>query len=327
MVQNRSFFIGKTLYIIVILASMPGIYSFEKYFEKLTVLTKATYEQTVHWEHAAVIRSLRQGLELLHIPFNYNPSLLADVGDSVLVVSGDEALSQALELKRQKRIKKLFVGPNFYPHKVNFPEVDLYFVPSAWVMQQVKEDCPNIFPRTRVWFAGVDIDSWKTRHDRITESKNVLVYWKTEPLDFCLSVEELLRRYGWSPIRLQYGSYNVEQYKSILNDCQFAVFISVSESQGLALAECWSMDVPTLPWNPQRALIVGQMRNYVSACPYLTSETGVSWQTLDELETIMRSLDTNIGGCEPRGWVAQHMTDEISVQELVKIIHETCREE
>jgi len=290
-------------------------------FKKLTVLTKATYMSNISWEHNALIKSLKKGLIEQAVSFNYNPTSLDDIGDVIFVPCDHKAVVQAVELKRQKRIKKLLVGPNIWPDEINYPEVDVYFVPSAWVIEFVHELCPNMESRCKVWYAGVDQDFWKQSYNDYKYSKDVLVYWKTEGIAFCTAIEELLINYGWNPVRLKYGSYNTEQYKNVLRNCRFAVFISRSESQGLALAECWSMDVPTLPWNPKSTVILGHQCDYVSSCPYLNDKLGKDWKTLNELEAILQSIDVFLFSCAPREWVMNFMTDEVSVKELIKIIN------
>lgn len=294
-------------------------------FQKLTVLTKPTYEGHATWEHAAVMRSLMQGIKILQVPYNYNPSSIDGFGDVVLVVCNPRALKQAVDLKKQGLIKKLFVGPNFFPQDVNYPEIDVYFVPSAWVITFALYDCPGIVSRCRVWYAGIDKDFWQPLSSSANSSKNVLVYWKTESVSFCEQVEKTLKEHGWNPKRLKYGSYKPEQYKKMLQDCRFAVFISATESQGLALAECWAMDVPTLPWNPKTAVILEKNCNFVSSCPYLTPQTGFDWQNLEELKALLRSIDRQLSLCSPRKWVLDNMTDEISVAKLIGIINDSLK--
>ena len=53
-----------------------------------------------------------------------------------------------------------------------------------------------------------------------------------------------------------------------------AVFMSRSESQGLALAEAWAMDVPTLVWQSPPGE-PGSVFSLSDPAPYLTSDTGV----------------------------------------------------
>ena len=55
--------------------------------------------------------------------------------------------------------------------------------------------------------------------------------------------------------------------------CLLAVFLSSSESQGIALAEAWSMNVPTFVWNPKPKELNGRYFPSVDSAPYLTPET------------------------------------------------------
>jgi hypothetical protein len=48
---------------------------------------------------------------------------------------------------------------------------------------------------------------------------------------------------------LQYGSYNEEEYKSILKNSRFGIWIGSHESQGFALQEALSTNTPLLVWD------------------------------------------------------------------------------
>lgn len=60
-------------------------------------------------------------------------------------------------------------------------------------------------------------------------------------------------------------------------------FLSQSESQGIALAEAWAMDVPTFSWNPREFVYKMHTFKNVSSAPYTTSENGTLWKDIDEL--------------------------------------------
>jgi len=286
---------------------------------KLTVMTRPV-GKNFPWEHKAVMRSLLQGLQKIDIPFNYNPHNITDIGDVVMVVSCEDAVKQAVNFKKNGRIKKLLVGPFFVPHQVNYKEIDLFFVPSEPVIRMCSDMLANFSIRCAVWYAGIDEKYWMPTIFNYQKSKDVLVYWKNEEEQFCKQVENLLRRYGWNPKRIKYGNYNIQQYKKVLSECSFAVFLSRSESQGMALAEAWAMDIPTFPWNPMLLHAFGHSFDYISSCPYLTSATGISWKNILDFESILKSLDKLLPTFSPRNWVLENMTDEISVRLLVEII-------
>lgn len=293
---------------------------------KITVLTQPIHHgasQQIQG-HSAVTSSVLRGLKKLKLPMNYNPDKLEEVGEHIFVLVNINALQQAIELKRQGRIKTLIVGPNIlnnpseYDHILGSPEIDWYIAPCNWARDCNCQEEPRIANKTAIWYAGVDTDFWQPQQEK-HETKTMLVYWKTEPEEFCVEIETMLHTYGWKTIRVRYGSYNQEQYKEILQRVDAVAFVSVSESQGIALAECWAMNVPTLVWNPGTAFIYNRYLP-VSSAPYLTSETGCMWQTVAEFEVLINNFEHMRNQFSPRQWVTEYMTDESSIYLLLDII-------
>ena len=286
-------------------------------FSRLTILAEGVSRKTGPYE---VYHNLICGLQQLGIPFNINPPD-GQVGDVVHVVSGVHNLEKAIQWKRSGKIQRLIGGPNVMnrPNEFNYlfaqKEVDACFVPSYWIQVAYEEDAPALKGRIHCWFTGVDCEYWKP----IKQEKNgVLVYWKTEDEGLVEAVEMLIRKYGLVPIRIRYGGYQKDTFKTVLNRCQYAVFISRSESQGMALAEAWAMDVPTFSFDPGSLIYRGKRYSLVSSCPYLTPDTGKPWKTLNELEKLLTSFD--VSKYHPRKWVLEYMTIAASIRQLVEII-------
>jgi hypothetical protein len=275
-----------------------------------------------------VTQSLINGLQKLNISFNFNPECVEDIGDVVLVLSNSFFLKKCIGLKKEGRIVRLFAGPNL----VNLPsdqnrlvmakEIDFYLVNCHWTKIAYEEDEPLLSSRLRIWFAGLDSDYWSPNCKK-KEGNQVLVYWKTEEEAFVKLVESLLEKYGWQAIRMHYGEYYQGQYKQLLDTVKFAVFISKSESQGISLAESWSMDVPTLVWNPKKLVYNGRTYSECSSCPYLTDKTGRDWQTIDEFEVLVKNIENYLLGFESRKWVLENMTNEKSAQCFLEIVQST----
>ena len=291
----------------------------------LTVLTGPVGTQSLHQYlgHFGVTRSLIEGLKKSGISFNYNPQNVDQLGDVVHIVAGDGAvIQQIIDLKKSGHVKKIIVGPNAYNKSfVANKNIDLRIDPSEWV-----RDAHVLFYEELnqtdylVWPAGVDEHYFDPKKMNDYTSKRVLVYNK-EQHDLTHRVVTLLKEYHFEPIVITYGSYHKEQFKRILETVSFAIFLSKTESQGLALAECWAMDVPTLCWNlkcPHKYLEIEYPVS--SACPYLTQETGFSWKTITELEDMLRHGVAYVKNCSPRNWVLKNMTDEIVVYKLIKAI-------
>jgi|GEM_PF-326431 len=295
----------------------------------ITVLTQQIHPESSSniQGHSGVTSSVLRGLKKLGIPMNYNPHTIEEVGDHIFVLVDIPALQQAIELKRLGRIKTLIAGPNIlsnpneYDHILGFPEIDWYIAPCNWARECNCEQEPGIQGKTAIWHAGVDTEYWHPKQEK-PQTKTMLVYWKTEPESFCVEIESLLHENGWKTKRLQYGTYAQEQYKQLLQEVDAAIFISVSESQGIALAECWAMNVPTLVWNPGSAFIYNRWLP-VSSAPYITNKTGLLWQTINDLDLILKNFNSLKEQFNPREWVINYMTDSSSIHLLLDLINYT----
>lgn len=127
-------------------------------------------------------------------------------------------------------------------------------------------------------------------------------------------------------VRLGYGDHTREEYKKELDRSSIAVFLSSFETQGIALAEAWAMDVPTLVWNP-RSEASWRGRSFVakSSAPYLTAATGMDWITIDQLAQTLRDALAKRASFSPREWVLANMTDAICSAHLLEIIETESR--
>lgn len=268
--------------------------------------------------HYAVTRSILHGMNLLGEKYNYNPPLEAFVQPVAWVVSGVDTLRYALRLKQKGKIKVLLAGPNIsvLPSWDNgvlaHDLVDVCITPASWVQTCYEEDSPSLLGRTAVWPAGVDEDFWQPTVGARRDT--VLVYRKSQDAP-TTAVFSLLRELGLPFLELAYGNYGAEEYYSALEQVFCAIFLSRSESQGIALAESWAMDVPTLVWNPG-VLQLRERAVSVSAAPYLTRETGAFWLEMSELRRLLLECQDGSGQYTPRAWVLREMTDYVCARKF-----------
>ena len=301
------------IFIVQLSILCPMLWGYD--FKRLTVVGSSTL--------SPVISSLLRGLKTLGVPHDFNN--WDNPGDVMYVNSDINMLRRAINLKKQGKIRRLLAGPNLVIRAIDHggligsPAIDLYFVNSRWTHRAYSEDMASLTDRLHIWFAGVDAEYWKPTNTK--NSKEVLVYWKTEPEPFCAQVESVIRKKGFNPVRIQYGSYKKEHYKKMLEQAVFVVFISKVESQGIALLEAWSMDVPTLVWNPQDFRAYGKVYSEVSSCPYLTDACGRDWKYLPQLEALLDKASEIIASCASRQWVHENMTDAHSAQCMLDFIN------
>lgn len=275
--------------------------------------------------HFAVTRSLVEGLRKINANANYNPNKLAEIGDTVIVLSGLPALRQAIQLKRRGRIKKLLAGPNIlvFPSShqgiISAPEVDLCITPCEYTNRMYTKDCPALSGRCVAWPAGVDTEYWKP--DPGVKRDWILIFEKqhTGPIGSVKDYKRWLESQGYKVQIIQYGHFSHQQYLQALRQALLMVGFVRSESQGVAWAEAWSTDVPTLIWrNPEDYSYQG--KTYASStAPYLTSETGLFFDDLEHFKTVFSQWTAKQNSYQPRCWVMKNMSDEVCAQRLWEI--------
>jgi hypothetical protein len=280
--------------------------------------------------HYALVRSVVEGLRAIGADFNFNPRRLSDVG-RVVYAPANEALLQAAAMKREGRIDYLVAGPVnalFADEEDGIllkPEIDRLIVAHEWQADFVR-DFAAARAKCRACPCGVDVAWWKPSGRVRTQS--ALVYWKSGDQEFCDRVEQIVAACGLEPHRVRslHGEHSIfrpADYRALLDQSAIGVFLSTFETQGLALAEAWSMDVPTVVWDPRGvAQWRGRRFQSPSSAPYLTPATGRLWRTIDELEPVLRGALADRAAFQPREWMLAHMTDAICSAALLAIIRE-----
>jgi hypothetical protein len=275
------------------------------------------------------VRSVVEGLHEIGADFNHDPPTFNTLA-RVVYAPANEALRQAALLKRDGRVDFLVAGPSnaFFPEEADnilwLSEIDIIIEPSEWMREFFSEIAAPLVPKIRICTAGIDQNYWKSGNDR--QRTHAVVYWKSGEEKFCESVEKIVRGFGVEVVRFRYGHYTREDYRTDLDRSAIAIFLSSFETQGIALAEAWAMDVPTLVWNPRSdASWRGRAFIAKSSAPYLTPATGMEWVTLDDLARVAREAFANRSAFSPREWVLANMTDAICSSRLFEIIETESR--
>ena len=274
------------------------------------------FNHPIYRGHFAVTRSLVEGLKSIDANFNYNPAFPWDLAETVIVLAGVRTLRQAIKLKRQGRIKRLLAGPNIvvfssdYDSILASAEIDTVVTPCDFVSNLYIEDNPSIAGRTFSWPAGVDCNYWKP--EQLVRQKKILIYEKQNkgPVGPVLPYAEYMRSLGWEVDILQYGSFfHYEYLEKLQNSCLMLGFVT-DESQGIAWAEAWAADVPTLIWNNTSQVLSGR-RYDCSTAPYLNCKNGLFFDDLFDFKIQFEYWAHHRNQFSPRDWVLKNMSDEV----------------
>lgn len=273
--------------------------------------------------HYAVTRSIIEGFKKNNISYNYNPSK-KNISDVIYVPGGIEALKYAIELKKQKKIKKLIAGPNIavFPEEIikinNYNQIDLFIQPSEWAIKWWKNIFPDFPIKLRTWYAGVNTDFWNV-NKRKNIKKNIALYKKRVPEDLFMACKNYLEDNDFNVEIIYYGLYTINNYKKYLERNSCIVHFVDQESQGISLAEAWSTNTPTIVWNPGIFSINKKKYNGCSSSPYLTKDTGEFFKDINDFKNIFKNW--NPEKYNPRKWVIENMSDEVSTNKLIEIIN------
>jgi hypothetical protein len=290
----------------------------------------AAFKRSRYRGHFAVTRSLVEGLKKLDVNAAYNPDSMAGVGRTVGVLSGISPLRQAIKWKREGRIDRLIAGPNV----VDFPsqhdgliasrEVDLCVTPSALVRELYEDDCPALRGRCATWPAGVDTDFWCPGGEA-PRARHVLIFEKPTrwPLESSAAYAKLLRDRGYEVSTIRYGHYLPADYRAVLRRSALMIGFASTESQGLAWAEAWATNVPTLLWRQDAITFTHPARGVgvypTSTAPYLSGQTGAFFDGVPAFEALVDSWEARPEQFSPRTWVLGHMSDEICARQYLTL--------
>jgi hypothetical protein len=280
--------------------------------------------------HYALVRSVVEGLRASRADFNFNPAGFGTLA-RVVYAPANEALRQAADLKRRGAVDFLIAGPvnalfaDECDSVLQTPEIDLAIVASEWV-RSFYRGVPALLAKSRVCPAGVDGRFWQpTGRQR---ERTAVVYWKGGDARLCEAVEAALRQCGLEPTRIEarageHRIYEPADYRDRLDRAVLGVFLSAFETQGIALAEAWSMNVPTVVWDA-RGEAEWRGRRFVSgsSAPYLTAATGVAFREIGELKPALDRALQSLDSFQPRDWVLANMTDAVCSRKLYELIKE-----
>lgn len=259
----------------------------------------------------AVRKSLLRGLNELNISYSFNEKPLSE---TVLVISGVEALREAIEVKKKGQVNRLIAGPNITIDPLDYnklmcdPAIDTVLVPSEWTKDYWSNSAPEISSKIKIWPAGVAKASASNRLG------HPIVYNKLENEGL---LKEILSLLPSDTIVFTYGQFSNEGYLKALRTAPYIIYLAESESQGLALQEAWAHDVPTIVnssnhW--QRGNFSWQAPQ-INA-PYLNDEMGRIFSTPDEIP----SLIDDIHYLHPKNYCDRELSDEASTVKLLNNI-------
>jgi hypothetical protein len=222
----------------------------------------------------------------------------------------------------------------FGPHFSVFPDENLLKIQTKnavynnlcdWVRNDWQKSpyCSNIKSITMPF--GVDTERFKPTKP-INERDKIFVYFKNRHPNELYLLEKYLKTKNIEYKMFHYEHrYHEADYMNYLQESKYGIWLGRHESQGFALQEALSANVPLLVWNV-KSMNQEYGCNYedipATVVPYWDNTCGETFYNYEELETTHNILLQNIGKYNPRKFIEENLCMEVCEQKLIKTIQD-----
>ena len=184
---------------------------------------------------------------------------------------------------------------NFEPPFSN----SIYTALSPWVIELYNNSHKLCIPLKALPFP-VDVETFKPIEPKIYEY-DCLIYFKNRLKSHLIYIEDILKENNINYKTIIYGTYKEEVYKELLNKVKFVIWIGCHESQGFALEEALSMNVPLLVYDVQS--LHDEINSYgeetykdnkqelkATTCSYWDDRCGIRFTDVNTFETKLEEM-------------------------------------
>jgi glycosyltransferase involved in cell wall biosynthesis len=226
---------------------------------------------------------------------------------------------------------KFIFGPHFsvFPNKNQLDLITgnknvIYIQPSEWAKNVWSSNpiCKNIRFETLPF--GVDTDKFNEIKP-ISKRDKVFVYFKRRQQDELNFITDFLKTFGITVRIFDYvNRYDEAEYIDYLHNSKFGIWLDAHESQGFALEEALSCNVPLLVWD-----VVSMNQEYGSSYPNISATTipywnnccGESFTNLNDFSTIFDKFINNLSNYKPRKYILENLSIEICNKKFIEVVN------
>ena len=170
---------------------------------------------------------------------------------------------------------------------------------------------------------GVDTERFKNTKT-FHEKNKVLLYFKHRSPTELYNIEKFLKEKSIDYTIFSYDQkYNENDYISYLQETKFGIWLDAHESQGFALQEALSINVPLLVWNvTSMNQEFGQNYNNIpsTTIPYWDERCGEYFYNLEDLEKTYNLFLSKLESYKPREFILENLSFEVCEDKLIKTI-------
>ena len=263
-----------------------------------------------------VVRNLLLGLEKIGVEFKYNEP--PNDGDKLIILQNVPMLYQDTNNER-------LIGPNIciLPYE-NDVIMSLNYKKMILNSDWVKNLWLKWFPEDKIFLWPVGIDTYHFRDMSNDEKTNdCLIYFKQRDGNELSKVISLLNEFNQSYEIIEYGKYDEEQFLNTLSRSKYSIVIDNTESQGIAIQEMMSTNIPLLVWDRTFWDYYGPEHICDStSVPYWDDKCGVKFDNENDLKSSFTYFLNNISNFNSREYILENLTLEICAEKIISKLYE-----
>ena len=251
--------------------------------------------------------------------------------DSIDLSIFDVIYSPSIPINVSKYPNTKFI---FGPHFSVFPEKDkmnmitdknvVYVQPSNWVVNLWKSFpiCQNI----RIETLPFGVDTYKFNEIKsILKRDKVFIYFKTRHPTLLNIIQNFLNSKGINYVIFNYNTrYDENTYIDYLKNSKYGIWIGRHESQGFALEEALSCNVPLFVWDvtSMNEEYGYNYDNIPATCiPYWDERCGEYFTNIQQLDITFEKFIKNLTNYKPREYILENISFEKCEEKFINIVN------
>jgi hypothetical protein len=224
----------------------------------------------------------------------------------------------------------VFVNAQWKKGKTEFPAHCFYNLLSNWVIEVQEEFGGLSLPAKALPFA-VDVERFQPLDPPVEKIYDCFIYIKQrsqEDVKYVISkVQEQNLRYKV----IVYGQYNEEDYIQTLHTSKFGIWVGQHESQGFAVEEALSCNVPLLVFNVTSMFNEYNEKNQIAytneigvyklkatSIPYWDETCGLVFTERNEFPILLNRMLSIYTTFSPRTYILKTLSPEVCMDRLLK---------
>jgi hypothetical protein len=234
-----------------------------------------------------------------------------------------------IQVSKYPNVKFLF-GPHFsvFPNSnqmklIKGPKT-VYVQPSEWASDVwINNDDSNGVKIKTLPF-GVDTETFHTNVPIENRIRAFIYFKQRDPIELDFIVSFLKERNIECTLFDYVNKYKESDYINCLKNSKFGIWIGRHESQGFALEEALSFNVPLIVWNVKS--MNQEYRSRYSdimgtTIPYWDNRCGESFYYADEFENKFKYFISNLYNYKPREYILETISIEKCEQKFIDLVN------